>query len=125
MPSAIPQHKPRKPLPDDRVRDQDRARHAGRALPYNGKQWQAIRKIVLGREPLCRCCGEVARVVDHIDSDNANNRLDNLRPLCEPCHNQRTMLERRAKEKSLGCFGSDTARPALHAAPRIAGIRKT
>jgi 5-methylcytosine-specific restriction endonuclease McrA len=120
MPSAIPQHKPRKPLPDDRVRLQDRARHAGRALPYNGSQWQAIRKAVLDKEPLCRGCGEVARVVDHIDGNNGNNGFDNLRPLCEPCHNQRTMLDRRAREKSLECFDSDTGRLTSHAAPRIA-----
>jgi len=61
---------------------------------YNG-QWRKIRKIVLGREPLCRFCyasGVIttAEVVDHIDGNSSNNNLVNLRPLCKRCHDKRT-----------------------------------
>jgi len=107
---------------DDRTRQQDRARHRSRALPYNGKQWQAIRSAVLGREPLCRAdgCTEVAREVDHVDGDDGNNSLDNLQPLCKSCHSRKTRRE--MNEKSLGSERKDTAPSASRTQPRFGAL---
>lgn len=101
MPRGFPQHRPLRPtVPDALVRQQDRARHAARALPYSGKQWQAIRKAVLECEPLCRECGAPATDVDHIDGDNGNNGFSNLQPLCKPCHSRKTRREMNARERA-------------------------
>ncbi len=122
MPQAIKQHRPPRPLRDDRRRQQDRARHQGRALPYNGKQWQAIRSAVLGREPLCRThdCNALAREVDHIDGDDSNNAPDNLQPLCKSCHSSKTRRE--MNEKSLGRERKDTAPSASRTQPRFGAL---
>ena len=48
------------------------------------------------REYVCDCCGnggewngkKLALQLDHIDGDNHNNTLDNLRWLCPNCHSQ-------------------------------------
>lgn len=117
MPSALRQHRPHRPLSDVRVREQDRTRKRARALPYSGRQWQAIRKMVLDREPLCRECKAVAIDVDHIDGDNSNNLLSNLQGLCHSCHSRKTRRE--MNEKSRATDGSVTACSALHARPRI------
>jgi 5-methylcytosine-specific restriction protein A len=58
--------------------------------------------MALAREPLCRFCtakGRVvpATVVDHIETINEAPHLrldlDNLRSLCKPCHDERTMRD--------------------------------
>lgn len=101
MPRGFPTHKPPKSaVPDALVRQQDRARHAARALPYSGRQWQAIRKAVLEREPLCRECGAPATDVDHIDGNNANNAFSNLQPLCHADHSRKTRREMNARERA-------------------------
>lgn len=117
MPPALRQHRPPRPLRDARVREQDYARKRARALPYSGRQWQAIRKMVLDTEPLCRVCKAVATDVDHIDGDNGNNLLSNLQGLCHGCHSAKTRRE--MNEKSRATDASVTARPASHASPRI------
>lgn len=117
MPSGFRQHQPARPLRDALVRQQDYARKAARALPYTGRQWQAIRRMVLDREPLCRDCKAPATDVDHIDNNNANNLLSNLAGRCKSCHSRKTRRE--MNEKSRGTDRSVTALPASHAQPRM------
>lgn len=117
MPSGFRQHQPARPLRDALVRQQDYARKAARALPYSGRQWQAIRRMVLDREPLCRDCMAPATDVDHIDNDNANNALANLAAMCKSCHSRKTRRE--MNEKSRATESSSTALRGLHAWPRI------
>lgn len=66
---------------------------------YNTKTWVRLRALVLGREPLCRTCGTLAKDVDHIIPHRGDRKLfhdfSNLQPLCRRCHNTKTRMERR------------------------------
>lgn len=95
MPGPLKQHKPRRPVANTAVNEQVRRRQANRFLPTWSKQWRQIRKAVLEREPLCRCCGAVATEVDHINQDTSNNLPSNLAPMCKPCHSAKTIAENR------------------------------
>lgn len=64
---------------------------------YKSKQWYALRRTVLKKEPLCRMCKAMGRVtqayaVDHIVPHKGNmalfHDLNNLQPLCRTCHNK-------------------------------------
>lgn len=68
---------------------------------YN-RRWQKARATYLGRNPLCKCCGEsgrvvVAAVVDHIIPHKGDQALfwntSNWQPLCKPCHDSKTARE--------------------------------
>ena len=56
--------------------------------------WSKVSKLVRRQEPICRMCkSELATLVDHIiPLKNGGERLalDNLQPLCLPCHNRKT-----------------------------------
>ena len=63
---------------------------------YHSKEWVAVRKIVLSRNPFCVVpdCNHPAKVVDHIvpiavDRSKALD-LDNLQGLCSYHHNNKT-----------------------------------
>lgn len=68
------------------------------------QRWVDVRAQVLRREPLCRRCRSMGRVraaeqVDHVvplrfDPSRAYD-LDNLQPLCVPCHAWKSGQERR------------------------------
>src|SRR5690606_14184446 len=88
-------------------RDYDRSRRDRRAREfYKSKEWERVRRIVLTRdEYLCQRCLEARRVrlattVDHIVpiSEDWGRRLDldNLRALCDACHNAVRSEQRRA-----------------------------
>ncbi len=58
-------------------------------------QWQRIRVMKLGRDPLCQWCLQKnppretpATLVHHIDHDELNNDWDNLLSACNPCHQE-------------------------------------
>lgn len=124
MPAKIKQHKPPK------------AKDAGKTVQANQRQrkrmfhtgsaaWAAIRKQVLQREPLCRLCKphlNVATIVDHIDEDSHNNRMDNLQPCCATCHNRKSRAAQ--AEKSRATDDSRHATPALRTQPRKALVKK-
>lgn len=70
-------------------------RQQRRFLHTGSKRWRAIREQVLAGEPLCRDCKRMGRItpaieVDHVSGDTADNRPENLAPLCKSCHSHRT-----------------------------------
>ena len=65
---------------------------------YSSKRWRALREKVLSEEPFCRHCKEKdviaeSEEVDHIDGNRNNNSIENLQPLCKPCHSAKTMRD--------------------------------
>ena len=72
----------------------DYKRQSGRAL-------QRKRDELFGREPLCRSCKAkgfvtIATLRDHIKplAEGGTDEDDNVQPLCEPCHDEKSMAER-------------------------------
>lgn len=78
---------------------QKRKRETWRA--YNTTEWKEVRKQVLAREPQCRLCAEPATVVDHIQTlkSGGTHNINNLRPLCKPCHDKHTYTHTLKKNK--------------------------
>ena len=79
--------------------------------PYNTKTWQKLRRRKLACNPLCEHCqmrNEIvpANAVDHITAINAGGDpyppLDQLRSLCERCHNEKTNAMDRPDRRSSG-----------------------
>lgn len=68
---------------------------------YNGKQWRALSKRQLERQPLCESClkanrYEKAEIADHIQPIKHGGPiydLNNLQSLCIACHNKKTADE--------------------------------
>lgn len=99
-----------------RAAEADRQRGSRSKRGY-GRDWQALRLVVLAEEPLCRFCHDrglvvVAQVVDHIVpiSEAPELRLErsNLRSLCKPCHDRHTAVEQGfAKGKAKPVIGPD------------------
>ena len=77
-----------------KARDQARGSAASRGYDAS---WQKLRRDFLKQHPVCCRCGGEATEADHITSvrDRPDLRLSwaNLRPMCKPCHSQRTSLE--------------------------------
>ena len=80
----------------------EKTRETATQRGYTKRTWQNLRKIVLNNHPLCKDpytihkrYGETvpATEVDHIDGDRTNNAMENLQPLCKPCHSRKTALE--------------------------------
>lgn len=73
---------------------------------YSTAVWQRIRDAHIKREPLCRVCRLMGRVVPgkHVDhivprelAGSNPDRDDNLQTLCQTHHNQKTACERAGK----------------------------
>ena len=84
-----------------RYASQDRDRGGAAARGYDAA-WARARRAFLASHPLCEVCaarGDVraASVVDHVISirEDPSRRLDpaNLRAMCKPCHDARTMRD--------------------------------
>lgn len=63
-----------------------------------GAAWQRVRKLVLLRDPVCRCeygCERPSTTVDHIKPKSMGGTDDegNLRGLCAPCHRRKSATE--------------------------------
>lgn len=68
-----------------------------RSTFYDTARWKRLRRFVLSQEPLCRRCGRPAQVVDHIrpiKKGGSATDLDNLQPLCTPCHNAKSSKDK-------------------------------
>jgi len=83
-PKRLKQHRPFAALPKAQATNRPSTSRRG----YD-RRWQALRMMVLRREPLCRRCQKPAQDVDHIlPMSKGGARLDqaNLQPLCRSCH---------------------------------------
>lgn len=68
----------------------DKARGSSYSRGYNHK-WRKIRKLKLAKHPLCENClaadlTRIAVLVHHIDCNSTNNNYNNLKSLCNACH---------------------------------------
>jgi 5-methylcytosine-specific restriction endonuclease McrA len=81
------------------ARTRERRTHPNRSL-YNSKRWKILRRRVLFEEPLCRVCGVIATVADHIVAYEDGGPFwsrPNLQGLCDSCHSKKTNAELRAR----------------------------
>lgn len=75
---------------------------------YNSTAWRRFRHGYIARHPLCRACyakgiTTAAKVVDHITPINqGGEKFDemNLQPLCDRCHNVKSVNDRWGKGAS-------------------------
>lgn len=68
-------------------------------------RWQKFRAWYLSRHPVCKGCDRAANEVDHIQPLNSGGEkydLENLQPLCKPCHSRKTRAENGRPGKA-GC----------------------
>lgn len=68
---------------------------------YKTKQWRAVRKQILQRDPVCVLCNEAAsNQADHIKHTDNNAEFfspSNLRGTCAACNNKRGATDRGRK----------------------------
>jgi len=84
-------------------------RDAGSQKFYESPAWRRLRKIQLGRYPMCQLCmaqGKAvpAVIVDHIieiKDGGAALDLDNLQSACRQCHNTKTASVRKNRSTNI------------------------
>lgn len=91
----------------------------GRLLPLNSDAWARLRRSVLNEVPLCQYCppGVItpATEVDHQNFDPSDNRRENLKSTCKPCHSIRTMASLYGRPARMGCDAEgNPINPAHH-----------
>lgn len=71
-------------------RDYDRNRLSSRERGYD-RTWEKFRNWYLRKNPICAWCGAPSHIPDHIIPlpEGPKYDLENLRPLCQSCHNKR------------------------------------
>lgn len=95
-----------------------------------GASWRKLREAVLDAEPLCRWCSQRGRVtpaqeVDHIIPlrDGGTNELDNLQPLCDLHHRQKTAMD--VKSRSCNRAAESVGNVLSSGARRPGGLAKS
>jgi len=72
---------------------------------YWSAEWRKLRHVFLRENPLCVKCEWPANVVDHIHPVTQGGQfydIDNLQPLCTPCHNRKSAKEKGGTTGLLG-----------------------
>ena len=67
---------------------------------YQSKAWRKARRVYLSHHPVCKYCGKLAAVVDHILPVRHGGGFwdsDNWQPLCKRCHDRKSGAERHWK----------------------------
>jgi 5-methylcytosine-specific restriction protein A len=80
---------------------------------YLSPEWRKVRRRVLRRDPMCIECHEALSCrVDHIKPKRMFPELaldeDNLRGMCEPCHNKRSAQQYNHHASPVGEDGQPT-----------------
>jgi 5-methylcytosine-specific restriction protein A len=63
---------------------------------YVSPEWKQARKAYLEEHPLCVCCGQPAKIVDHVvPIRDGGAKLDegNFQSLCWSCHSRKSFKE--------------------------------
>ena len=72
---------------------------------YKSREWSELRQRVLAAEPRCRRCGAPAQHVDHLEHGPEWREhffdIENLQPLCAPCHNSKSAKDRSAAKRAV------------------------
>lgn len=87
---------PRKQTPDPSRRKQERATPQDKR--YWSNAWRKLRGNYLKKYPICKVCGKLANVVDHITPVRLGGSFwdtSNMQPLCTSCHNSKSGKEAR------------------------------
>ena len=102
-----------------RRQDRDRDRQQPWRRWYSLKVWAALRREVLSAEPWCRWCAAAGRrtpavIVDHVKPHCGDwdlfISLDNLQPLCQVCHNRKTLIDKGIGHQKAGPCAPGTGR---------------
>ena len=66
---------------------------------YKKHDWPIVSQIFLAQNPFCFWCGNPSASTDHIRPHRGDEKLflslTNWQPLCGPCHNFKSLMERR------------------------------
>ena len=91
-------------------KDYDFSKREARQKFYHSKEWKILRNFMLSRQPLCDHCLKkdritVATEVDHIrdikDAPELRLSMNNLRTLCQSCHNTKSARDHSESELDL------------------------
>ena len=87
---ACPEH--------ERARQDQRRKDPEQARFYGSARWQAIRRMIRERDPICTVCQRRASTqVHHLDGRWDNNDPANLAGICGPCHASESGRQHRGK----------------------------